>query len=104
MALSPDRPPPPPSLPNFVSPLLLSPSPPHSPAHPPPSPSQKLAEKLGQGAFGSVYKVRSLPLYLAHPLSLTPRTRPLPLLVASLNQALNCASSPLPCRLHCTHS
>lgn len=52
---------PPPSLPDFVRPL----SSPHPPGRRADSRldararTQKLAEKLGQGAFGSVYKVRS---------------------------------------------
>ncbi|GAA5871422.1 hypothetical protein JCM8547_002661 [Rhodosporidiobolus lusitaniae] len=58
MSLTPDRPPPAPSLPNF-----------------------KLAEKLGQGAFGSVYKV-CFPLLL----SLTPASS---LLLRFVQQALN---------------
>jgi len=37
------------------------PSPPTLAGSPSSLPSQKLAEKLGQGAFGSVYKVRPLP-------------------------------------------
>lgn len=52
---------PPPSLPDFVRPL----SAPHIHQHdeltlaPTRARTQKLAEKLGQGAFGSVYKVRT---------------------------------------------